>query len=75
MYSNFKKTTLGHDNLTDDFILYIRRKVLLGILKILKSQCCHTYVTLFYESIKTVLKEINREPECIRTVEVVLYTV
>jgi hypothetical protein len=42
LYSNFKKTMLGHDNLTD-FILYIWIKVWLEILKILKAQCCHTY--------------------------------
>jgi hypothetical protein len=65
---------LGHENLTD-FILCIRRKVWFKNLKSLKSKCCHTYVPLFYESIETVLKEINREPECVLIVEVVLYTV
>jgi hypothetical protein len=31
------------------------------ILKILKPQCSHTYILLFYESIESVLNEINRE--------------
>jgi hypothetical protein len=37
----------------------------------LKSQCCHTYVSVFCQSIETVLKEINRAIE--KKVCIILY--